>query len=227
LAKSKPGNSNVSGWPKYCNKGLYLPIKPYLSRRRKLREHFRIVGSSGEALICRLAPIEELAYSDHMEDFYSKYPHRVGAGTERSGSGFSLKRGYFALHRTDATQAGELVFDNGRIAVVKGEPSQTRELQSSIGPVYELGPGGSLAVPTGSVFIRFLDGVDAASRKQDIERAGYALQESLPYASNAAWLKANSGSIADSLTGLSRLVALPDVENVEPQMLMKGSTRND
>jgi hypothetical protein len=167
-----------------------------------------------------------MAYSEYMEDFYSKYPNRVGAGTQRSGPAFSLKRGYYALHRPDDTQAVEMVFDDGTIAVVKGEPSQSRGLQSSIGPVYELGPGGSVAVPTGAVFVRFHDGIDAASRKQDIERAGYSLQESLPYAPNAAWLKANSGSIADSLTGLSRLAALPDVENVEPQMLMKGSTRS-
>jgi hypothetical protein len=184
------------------------------------------MAGAREALICRLAPTEEMAYSDYMEDFYSKYPNRVGAGTQRSGSAFSLKRGYYALHHPDDTQAGELVFDDGTIAVVRGEPSQTRGVQSSIGPVYELGPGGSLAVPTGAVFIRFHDGVDATSRKQDIERAGYSVEESLQYASNAAWLKANSGSIADSLTGLSRLADLPDVENVEPQMVMKGSTRS-
>ena len=163
-----------------------------------------------------------------MEDFYSRYPSRVGAGTQRSGSGFSLKHGYYATHgsQADVAQDAEMVFDDGAIAVFKGEPPETRELHSSIGPVYELGPGGSLAIPTGLVFIRFRDGIDAASRQQEIERAGYELKERITYAPNAAWLKPRSSSIADSLAGISRVAALPDVESVEPQMLMKGTTRS-
>ncbi|HKA23198.1 MAG TPA: hypothetical protein VKN18_33330 [Blastocatellia bacterium] len=163
-----------------------------------------------------------------MEDFYSQYPSRVGAGTGRSGSGFILKHGYYATQRpaADIAQDAELVLDDGAIAVFKGEPPKTREVQSSIGPVYELGPGGSLAVPTGLVFIRFRDGIDAGSRQQEIEHNGFDVKEIVPYAPNAAWLKARSGSIADSLAGISNLAALPDVESVEPQMLMKGSARS-
>src|SRR5262245_38533375 len=163
-----------------------------------------------------------------MEDFYSKYPSRVGAGTQRSGSGFLLKHDYYATHRPvgDVAQDAELVFDDGAIAVFKGEPPRRRDVQSSIGPVYELGPGGSLAVPTGLVFIRLRDGIDAASRQREIEQAGFELKDIVPYAPNAAWLKARSGSIADSLTGISKLTALADVESVEPQMLMKGSARS-
>jgi hypothetical protein len=169
-----------------------------------------------------------MAYIEYMEDFYSKYPNRVSAGTHPSGSGFSLKRGYYATHRAnaDAAQGSEVVFEDGAIAVFKGEPPQSRDLQSSIGPVYELGPGGSLAVPTGLVFIRFRKGVDATSKKQEIELAGYQLKEVVPYAPNAAWLEAQSSSIADGLARLSRLADLPDAESVEPQMLMKGSTRS-
>jgi hypothetical protein len=169
-----------------------------------------------------------LSYIEDMEDFYSKYPRRVGAGTQRSGAGFLLKQGYYATHRTntDIAPDAELVLDDGAIAVFKGEPPKTREVQSSIGPVYELGPGGSLAVPTGLVFLRLREGVDAASRQREIEQAGFELKEVVPYAPNAAWLKARSGSIADSLEGITRLTALPDVESVEPQMLMKGSARS-
>jgi hypothetical protein len=162
-----------------------------------------------------------------MEDFYSQYPSRVGAGHGRSGSGFLLKHGYYSQHPpSDAAEEAELVLEDGSIAVFRGEPPKTREVQSSIGPVYELGPGGSLAVPTGLVFIRFRDEITAGSRLQEIEQAGFELKDVVPYAPNAAWLKARSGSIADSLVGISQLTALADVESVEPQMLMKGSARS-
>ena len=176
----------------------------------------------------QLACVDEKSYIEDMEDFYSKYPRRFGAGTQRSGSGFLLKHGYYATHRTNAdiVTDAELVLNDGAIAVFKGEPPRNREVQSSIGPVYELGPGGSLAVPTGLVFVRLRDGIDAASRQREIEQAGFELKNVVPYAPNAAWLKARSGSIADSLTGISKLTALEDVESVEPQMLMKGSARS-
>jgi len=162
-----------------------------------------------------------------MEDFYSKYPSRVSAGTGRSESGFILKHGYYATQRppADVVEGAELLLEDGAIAVFKGEPPKTREVQSSIGPVYELGPGGSLAVPTGLVFIRFRAGISAGSRQQAIEEAGFELKDTIPYAPNAAWLKARSGSIADSLEGIATLASLPDIENVEPQMLMSSSHR--
>jgi hypothetical protein len=176
----------------------------------------------------RLARAGEMPYIEYMEDFYSKYPSRVGAGTGRSRSGFLLKHGYYATQRptADIAQDAAMILNDGAIAVFKGEPPQTREVQSTIGPVYELGPGGSLAVPTGLVFIRFRDGIDAGSQQQEIEQSGFEVKDTVPYAPNAAWLKARSGSIADSLAGISKLAALPDVESVEPQMLMKGSSRS-
>lgn len=53
----------------------------------------------------------------------------------------------------------------------------------------------------------------------------YELVESLAYAPQAAWLRAPAGDIADALAGLPRLEQLPDVENVEPQMLMESVRR--
>jgi len=45
------------------------------------------------------------------------------------------------------------------------------------------------------------------------------------YAPNAAWLRARSGEIADALAGTPALDALPDLEAVEPQMLMERARR--
>lgn len=53
----------------------------------------------------------------------------------------------------------------------------------------------------------------------------YELVESLAYAPQAAWLRAPSGDMADALAGLSRLEQLPDIENVEPQMLLESVRR--
>ncbi|NJR61239.1 MAG: hypothetical protein HC769_21845 [Cyanobacteria bacterium CRU_2_1] len=92
-------------------------------------------------------------------------------------------------------------------------------------PVYSLRSGDSFMVPTGLVFVRFAEGVPAESHQDAIEQAGYKINEIPPYAPHAAWVYAQSGEIADALSQLSKLEAIPDVENVEPQMLMQRSHR--
>ncbi len=159
-----------------------------------------------------------------MSDKLSKFPTRLDFSGKRSGSVFTIKPGYYAEHHPqagDTARNAEAFFDQDDIAVFRGEPPQN----SFASPVYELQPGGSPAVPSGRIFIRFRDGVKASSRKADIEASGYRFLEEAPYAPNAAWLTSESDSIADALVGISKLEALQDVENVEPQMLMKSSGR--
>lgn len=165
-----------------------------------------------------------------MRDPFSQYPSQVRASTQRQGSLFVRKTGYYAEHDPHpdkSAENAELLFNDGAIAVFRGEPPEEERLLRSLtlSPVYELKPGGSPAVPTGLVFIRFREGVDVASRQPDIERTGYEIAQTLPYASNAAWLRAGSGSVADALAGISKLESLPDLENVEPQMLMESVSR--
>lgn len=160
-----------------------------------------------------------------MTKLFSEYPGQVRASTQRPGARFVRRPGYYAEHgRQQDTPArgAELVLNDGRIAVFQGEPADKKRDSPSntFSPIYELQPGGSPAVPTGLVFIRFREGVDIASRKQEIERSGYEIAQRVPYASNAAWLRAISASIADALAGIPKLEALPNIENVEPQMLM-------
>lgn len=140
------------------------------------------------------------------------------------------KTDYYAEHgrQPDTPAPGAaLLFNGGAIAVFHGKPARDKDLQppAALGPVYELHPGGAPAVPTGLVFIRFREGVDVTSRQQEIEGTGYEVAQKPPFASNAAWLRARSGNIADALTGIPKLEALPDVENVEPQMLMESTPR--
>lgn len=50
--------------------------------------------------------------------------------------------------------------------------------------VYELRPDGPPAVPTGKIFPRFKEGVEAASRREEIGRAGYEIIRTPPYAAS-------------------------------------------
>jgi hypothetical protein len=86
---------------------------------------------------------------------------------------------------------------------------------------YVLQPGGSTAKPTGRIFIRLADGVNISERSDEIEKAGYEIAEKIDYAPNAGWLTERSGSVEKALAGIEKLESIKDVENVEPQMLMK------
>ena len=165
-----------------------------------------------------------------QKDLFSEYPRQVRASTERPASLFVRKSGYYAVHgrQPDTPAPGAaLLLDEGAIAVFQGEPDETQaaSMVGTLGPVYALQPDGPPAVPTGLVFVRFAEGVAAESRRKDINRVGYEVAESVSYAPHAAWLHARSGRIADALAGISALEEMPDVENVEPQMLMASARR--
>jgi hypothetical protein len=94
-----------------------------------------------------------------------------------------------------------------------------RDLTRDGQPVYEMNGSGVQARPSGTVWIRFAEGTEAAARATDIAAAGYRIERIISYAPNAALV--NAGSIADALSQLDALRAIPGVEVVEPQMLME------
>jgi len=98
-----------------------------------------------------------------------------------------------------------------------------RDLTRDDAPVYEIDGSGVEARPNGSVWIRFAEGTDAASRAADIAAAGYRIERVPGYAPNAAFVTA--GSIADALARLDSLRAIAGVEVVEPQMLTERQFR--
>jgi hypothetical protein len=172
--------------------------------------------------IYSLPPIAEVRY---QTDYFSEYPQQVRAGTDRSAVLYRRQPGYYAVHYNEPRKVAPgavLQLNDGAIAVFSGEPDTTQltSTQATIGPIYTLQPDGSLAVPTGMVFIRFAENVDVESHREAIKQAGYEIAQSLSYAPHAAWLRAQSGKISDALMGISKLEAIPNVENVEPQMLM-------
>lgn len=155
-----------------------------------------------------------------QQDYFSEYPQQIRVGKEQSTILYDRQPGYYAVHYNQPNSVADqavLQLNDGAIGVFAGEPD---ELDNTLGPIYTLQPEGSLAVPTGLIFIRFVAGVNVESRREAIKQAGYEIANSLPYAPHAAWVSAQSGKILDALKGISRLEAIPDVENVEPQMLM-------
>lgn len=92
-------------------------------------------------------------------------------------------------------------------------------------PFYGTSPSASPQAPTGLVFIRFGEGESLEAQRPSLAAAGYEIVRVPGYAPHAAWVRASSGSIRDSLTGLERLLALPGVQAVEPELVMERAHR--
>ncbi len=155
-----------------------------------------------------------------QKDYFSEYPQQICVVKDQFTILYDRRPGYYAVHYNQpnsVTDQAVLQLNDGTIAVFAGEP---QELDNTLSPIYTLQPDGSLAVPTGLIFIRFVTGVDVELHRQAISQAGYEVAQKLSYAPHAAWLRAQSSKILDALKGISELEAIPDVENVEPQMLM-------
>ncbi|HEX7241153.1 MAG TPA: hypothetical protein VF263_12845 [Longimicrobiaceae bacterium] len=139
-------------------------------------------------------------------------PARLRAGSHPPGGAeYALRPELVALH------GGE-----GGVRVV---PRGAEEAAgAAAGPVYAL-PGGTLAVPTGRVLLRFREGVDAAARAEEVRGAGFRLEGALPHAPHAAWVAPESGGIADALRGIGRLLRLAEVEGADPELLSERAFR--
>jgi hypothetical protein len=149
------------------------------------------------------------------------YPSRVHVGTADNASVFELRPDFHSMKHaagTDTKKAVAVMPDDtdGVFAIYKGAADR-----DAAGPVYSAGRGGSLAVPTGRVLVRLREGLEADTRRKQFKEAGYDIERTLSYAPNAAWLRPASGGVADALSGVSALKAIPDVVHVEPQMLQE------
>ncbi len=192
--------------------------------------------------------------SDTMSRFPETLPSAIrSVRATRSSSGISKplppviykqRSGYYAVHyaTADVEPVGaEFVMADdggGAIAVFKGEaPSPHRTVQAEdavdssgdapaeqVTPVYAA-DNSVAAVPTGQIFVRFSEGVDARDRAAELKSAGYITVKVLDFAPQGAWVRARSGSIADSLQQLQSLEGLEKLEQIEPQMLMQRSLR--
>jgi hypothetical protein len=158
------------------------------------------------------------------------YPQRIRFGPSGAEQVYERVPGYYAEHaRPAGSPAPGAVFtlNEQTIAVYKGTPAEANRAEATTwrSPVYAAQPNGPHAVPTGRIFLRFTEGVDAAVHRDALGRAGYAIERQLPYAMHAAWLRDRDGNAARALANLNRLQTLQDVENVEPQLLMPAMRR--
>jgi hypothetical protein len=156
------------------------------------------------------------------EDF-TNYPQQVQVGATPART-YVQQPGYYAVHYDQPPNAtipnAMTTMNEEAIAVFSGTPTERNApTNGSVTPVYALEPGGSIAIPTGLVFVRFAETIPATSQQDAIQAAGYEIVEIPEYAPYAAWVRSSSGDIAASLEGVSRLRAIAGVENVEPQML--------
>jgi hypothetical protein len=120
--------------------------------------------------------------------------------------------------------------DRIRLSLQKADQSfvkQSGTHDSSEPPVYVLSSGGQPARPSGRVLVRFADPAALARHRQDIEAAGYVIEEVLSYAPQAAWVRAASGNPAEALAAISALERMSEVEEVEPQMLRARALKED
>lgn len=150
-------------------------------------------------------------------------PRRLPAGGEHGRCAYELADDLVAIHRAGAPGA---TADGGISVEPAGGPAAESVEGELPGPVYRRVPGGGLAVPTGRALVRFSEGVSADGQREELARAGYVVEEVLHYAPHAAWVRARSGEIADTLRDLWRLEGLAEVRNVEPQLLSPSARRS-
>jgi hypothetical protein len=160
------------------------------------------------------------------KESFARAPERLSSAEDAV---YVRRRDTYAVHDrkpgSPAPGATELLND-GAIAVHDGEPAAEASRQEGrLGPVYSLEPGGALAVPTGLLFVRFAEGVAAETRRDELERAGFEIVKSPGYAPQAAWVRSRSDDIAGTLAQIPALERLPQVERVEPEMLMPRARR--
>ena len=144
------------------------------------------------------------------EDPLARMPRELAVGTRHPELRYAL------VPDLVATRAG----DGPAIVQARGSTGD-----SDVVPVYRREPGGEMVVPTGRVLVVFADGERADGRQTELARAGYNVEQVLPYAPHAAWVRATNSDLADALGNVDQLARLHGVENVEPQMLGDLSRR--
>jgi len=155
------------------------------------------------------------------------FPQRLKRSTQTPDLVYVRATDFYAVRGTPARAARDVPVltvnaDNGEsIRVYRGVPKQTRASSGlpSVTPVYSLPSTESVVIPTGRVFVRFVEAIKAETKVAELKKAGYKIVQTLAYAPNAAWLEATNDDVALALNNLEKLEALADVENVEPQLL--------
>jgi len=163
-------------------------------------------------------------------DAFTAFPRTLHASTTQPKLLYRRQPELIAIHgRTEPPPGWQVVLtlDDPPMVICRGD---TRALprtlvRATVTPVYALTRRGAPAVPTGLVLVRFREGIAAAACGDVVAREGFTIHDVLPYAPSAAWVRAASGGIPASLRGIPALESLPDVVDVEPQMVKRSARR--
>jgi hypothetical protein len=121
-------------------------------------------------------------------------------------------------------QAARLELEQGELRVFEGTPPSGVP-DEDLAAVYRVGARGPLAVPTGSILLRFRAGVNPEDHASEIEAAGFTITRRLGYAPHCAWVRPRTHRVRDALEHFDALRAVGEVEAVEPQMLLARQLR--
>lgn len=140
---------------------------------------------------------------------------------------YTLADDLIATHGAEPGGEGlALSHEGGNIAIAPaGAGAHDLSDAATVGPVYRAAHEGGVAVPTGRALVRFGDDDEAERHRDELAAAGFDLEQPLSYAPQAAWVRASSGLITDTLCGLASLERLPGVQHVEPQLITEAARR--
>jgi hypothetical protein len=157
------------------------------------------------------------------------FPKRLTASSAAGSPIYILEPALIALHQGARVpnRKATVDFPAERIAVYPREAVEAvpKNARIATSPVYRLGEGGPIAVPTGLVFVRLQEALPIDTRRDQLQRAGFQLIEPAPKAPHAGWVQATDGGIAAALSSLKKLAALAEVVHVEPQMLRSAERK--
>ncbi len=155
-----------------------------------------------------------------MSGFPDSIPRKVGGAqrVDRAPDHHALcdARGPLVPERVVATIEGDA---GATFTVLEGALPRVGDGAHGAVAVYTDSGSNAILVPTGRVFVRFAEGVEARANGPALARAGYHIAALLDYAENAAWVEAADGDVAAALRGLDRLAVVAGVVSVEPQLL--------
>lgn len=145
----------------------------------------------------------------------SVFPKQLRASTQHPDIVYVRDDDHYAIHGRPAKERAVVMTEGeSGIAIYQGHP---KDLNKNMTAVYR--NDSALAVPTGRVLVRFTEGEDASAHAQIMAKAGYRIEQQLSYAPNAAWLCNCEDDIAEALCHIEELEKIPNIENVEPQLL--------
>jgi len=152
-----------------------------------------------------------------MNAAWEEFPDRLAGRVDGEAREWVMLPGWCAVCSANTGAHGRR---EPEVSLHRGAaPVQPMSPGAELLPAYAVSRDAAPLAPTGLVFVRFEAGTDARSRAAELAAAGFAIADVPQYAPHAAWLRAASGSVRDALRGLDRLLALPELRAVEPQLL--------